>query len=85
MGVSSVRTLSQSDFVAAIGCTAKLWSKKSDFSDKREDPYLRMLAHGGYMVEALANTRYQQPSTSITAQASQLIVSAHSNSCPVTT
>lgn len=59
MTVSSVRTLSKSDFVLATGCKAKLWFRENGFPDKRDnDPYLRMLAHGGYMVEALANTRY---------------------------
>ncbi|HKY99471.1 MAG TPA: hypothetical protein VJL35_16585, partial [Gemmatimonadaceae bacterium] len=59
MVVSSSRTLSKSDFVLATGCQAKLWFKENGYPDNREsDPYLAMLAYGGYMVEALANTRY---------------------------
>jgi hypothetical protein len=59
--VSSVRTLSKSDFILASGCKAKLWFRENGFPDKRDnDPYLRMLAYGGYMVEALANTRYPE-------------------------
>jgi hypothetical protein len=59
VGASSVRTLSKSDFILATGCQAKLWFKENGFPGNREsDPYLQMLAYGGYMVEALANTRY---------------------------
>ena len=47
------RTLSKSDFKIARTCDAKLFFRENGYPDAREDdPYLRMLAAGGYMVEA---------------------------------
>jgi hypothetical protein len=49
------RTLSKSDFTLALTCEAKLFFRESGYPDTRDDdPYMRMLAQGGYMVEALA-------------------------------
>ena len=56
---SSSRTLSKSDFTLARTCDAKLFFKENRYPDKRErDAYLNMLAEGGYMVEALAKTKF---------------------------
>jgi hypothetical protein len=53
------RTLSKSDFTLARTCEAKLYFREARYPDNREfDPYLVMLAQGGYMVEALAKARY---------------------------
>jgi hypothetical protein len=58
-GSSSLRTLSKSDFTLARTCDAKLYFRENGYPDNREgDPYLAMLAAGGYMVEALAKARY---------------------------
>src|SRR5512143_488460 len=52
------RTLSKSDYTAARTCDAKLFFRENGYRDSREgDPYLRMLAEGGYMVEALATAK----------------------------
>jgi hypothetical protein len=51
----STRTLSKSDFAAARTCDAKLFFRENRFPDNSTDnAYLRLLAFGGYMVEALA-------------------------------
>lgn len=53
------RTLSKSDFILARDCPAKLYFRENGYPDARQhDPYLAMLADGGYMVEALAKARY---------------------------
>lgn len=53
------RTLSKSDFKLARTCEAKLYFRENKYPDSREsNPYLAMLAGGGYMVEALAKARY---------------------------
>lgn len=55
----STRTLSKSDFTLARTCDAKLYFRENGYSDNRErNPYLAMLAVGGYMVEALAKAKY---------------------------
>ena len=54
-----VRTLSKSDFKLARTCDAKLFFRENGYPDNREsDPYLQLLAEGGYMVEALAKAKY---------------------------
>jgi hypothetical protein len=54
-----LRTLSKSDFTLACTCPAKLYFRENGYPDTRDsDPYLRFLAEGGYMVEALAKARY---------------------------
>ena len=53
------RTLSKSDYILARTCRAKLYFRENGYPDKRDaDPYLHLLATGGYMVEALAKARY---------------------------
>lgn len=48
-------TLSKSDFKSARECPAKLYYREKRYpTTKDDDPYLRMLAVGGYMVEAIA-------------------------------
>ena len=55
----SSRMLSKSDFKLARTCAAKLFFRENRFPDSRSsDPYLAMLAEGGYMVEALAKAGY---------------------------
>ncbi|MGQ0715047.1 MAG: DUF2779 domain-containing protein [Gemmatimonadaceae bacterium] len=55
MPAAPFRTLSKSDFTLARTCDAKLYYRENGYPDNREyDPYLRLLAEGGYMVEALA-------------------------------
>jgi len=50
-----VHTLSKSDFKLARTCATKLYYKELRYPDRRDhDPYLEMLAEGGYMVELLA-------------------------------
>ena len=52
------RTLSKSDFTLALTCEAKLFFRENGYPDTRDDdPYMRMLAQGGYMVEALAKAQ----------------------------
>ncbi len=54
-----MRTLSKSDFKAARSCDAKLYYRELSFpSTKDNDPYLAMLAEGGYMVEAMAKLQF---------------------------
>jgi uncharacterized protein DUF2779 len=49
------RTLSKSDFKTAQTCPTKLFYKELGYpSTKDDNPYLRMLAWGGYMVEKMA-------------------------------
>src|SRR3954464_1663105 len=56
---SSSRTLSKSDFKLARGCDAKLFFRENGYPDNRDsNPYLALLAEGGYMVEALAKAKY---------------------------
>lgn len=53
------RTLSKSDFKLARTCPAKLYFRENGYPDNRaSNPYLALLANGGYMVEALAKARY---------------------------
>jgi hypothetical protein len=53
------RTLSKSDFKLARGCDAKLFFRENGYTDNRDsNPYLALLAEGGYMVEALAKAKY---------------------------
>ena len=59
MAMSSLRTLSKSDFTLARSCDAKLYFRENGYPDNRDsNPYLAMLAVGGYMVEALVKARY---------------------------
>lgn len=52
---SRPRTLSKSDYTLARSCDAKLYFRENGYPDDREsDPYLQLLAYGGYMVDALA-------------------------------
>lgn len=52
---AKTRLLSKSDFTLALTCEAKLFFRENGYPDTRDDdPYMRMLAQGGYMVEALA-------------------------------
>ena len=47
--------LSKSDFKVARSCATKLYYKKLDYLSVRDDDaYLRFLADGGYMIEAIA-------------------------------
>ncbi|MEX2117451.1 MAG: hypothetical protein WEB37_11235, partial [Bacteroidota bacterium] len=55
---SRPRTLSKSDFTLALTCEAKLFFRENGYPDRRDDDsYMRMLAQGGYMVEALAKAQ----------------------------
>src|SRR5688500_15847545 len=55
----SSRTLSKSDYILARSCEAKLFFRENAYPDNRgSNPYLALLAEGGYMVEALAKARY---------------------------
>lgn len=48
-------TLSKSDFKLAMSCPTKLYYREKRYPDNlADDPYLQMLAEGGYMVEQLA-------------------------------
>ncbi|MDQ6770231.1 MAG: DUF2779 domain-containing protein [Gemmatimonadota bacterium] len=52
-------TLSKSDFKLARSCDAKLFFRENGYPDNRDmNPYLALLAEGGYMVEALAKAKY---------------------------
>jgi hypothetical protein len=54
-----LRTLSKSDFKLARSCDAKLFFRENGYPDNRDsNPYLALLAEGGYMVEALAKAKY---------------------------
>src|SRR6202040_1274261 len=53
------RTLSKTDFKLARTCDAKLFFRENGYPDNRDmNPYLALLAEGGYMVEALAKAKY---------------------------
>ncbi|MFN8651826.1 MAG: DUF2779 domain-containing protein [Gemmatimonadales bacterium] len=55
------RTLSKSDFKLACDCPSKLYYREMGYPDTNtHDPYLRLLAFGGYMVEALARLEYPE-------------------------
>lgn len=52
-------TLSKSDYKAARECQTKLYYREMRYPSADEtNDYLRMLAHGGYMVEAVAKAMY---------------------------
>src|SRR2546430_6677641 len=52
------RTLSKSDYSLARSCAAKLYFRENGYPDATAlDPYLQLLAVGGYMVEALARAK----------------------------
>ena len=53
-------TLSKSDFKTGLDCPTRLFYKESGgyASTNDYDPYLQLLAEGGYMVEQLAKRRY---------------------------
>src|SRR3982750_1168787 len=56
---ATFRTLSKSDFKLARGCDAKLFFRENGYPDNRDsNPYLALVAEGGYMVEALAKAKY---------------------------
>lgn len=56
---ASNRTLSKSDFKLARTCDAKLYFREHGYPDNRDsNPYLALLAEGGYMVEALAKAKH---------------------------
>jgi hypothetical protein len=53
------RTLSKSDYKLARSCDAKLFFRENGYPDSRDiNPYLILLAEGGYMVEALAKAKH---------------------------
>lgn len=53
-----MHTLSKSDYKLARDCPTKLYYRELRYPDRRaEDPYLALLAEGGYMVEALAKAQ----------------------------
>ncbi len=55
-----MRTLSKSDFNLARTCDAKLYFRENRYPDNGDySPYVRLLAEGGFMVDALA--RAQRP------------------------
>jgi hypothetical protein len=59
--MSPRRTLSKSDFKLARTCATKLYYRELGYPDNRdENPYLAMLAEGGYMVEQLARLMYPE-------------------------
>lgn len=59
-----VHTLSKSDFKLARSCPAKLYYRELGYPDAQaEDPYLQMLAEGGYMVEVLAKQLFPEGET----------------------
>ncbi len=54
-----MRTLSKSDYTLATTCETKLHFRENRFPDNRgSSPYLRLLADGGFMVDALARAAY---------------------------
>jgi hypothetical protein len=60
-GTVNQRSLSKSDFKLARSCEAKLYFREHGYPDnRRDDPFLRHLAEGGYMVEALAKAHYPE-------------------------
>jgi len=55
------RWLSKSDFLSARSCPGKLYFKTHGFpSVVDEDPYMEMLADGGFMIEKIAETLYSE-------------------------
>jgi hypothetical protein len=55
-----MHTLSKSDYTLARTCDTKLYFRENRFPDNGDgSPYLRLLAEGGFMVDALA--RAQRP------------------------
>ena len=55
------RTLSKSDFKLARTCDAKLFFRENGYPESRDsNPYLVLLAEGGYMVEALAKAKHPE-------------------------
>ncbi|MGI8402223.1 MAG: DUF2779 domain-containing protein [Gemmatimonadaceae bacterium] len=53
------RTLSKTDFKAACECPAKLYYREMNYpTTDADDPYLQMLAVGGYMVETVAKLMF---------------------------
>jgi hypothetical protein len=55
----SLRTLSKSDYTAARTCPTKLYYRELHYPTIKDgDPYLAMLAQGGYMVEQIAKLHY---------------------------
>lgn len=56
-----VHTLSKSDFKLARTCATKLYYRELRYPDtQQDDPYLQMLAEGGYMVELLAKQQFPE-------------------------
>ncbi len=54
-----MRTLSKSDFKLAQSCVTKLYYRENGYPESTDDnPYLAMLAEGGYMVEQLARLMF---------------------------
>ena len=54
-----MRTLSKSDFKLAQTCITKLYYRELGYPEAADDnPYLAMLAEGGYMVEQLARLKF---------------------------
>lgn len=53
--------LTKSDFKVARTCATKLYFKKLKYPSRQDDdPYLRFLADGGYMVETMAKLLFQE-------------------------
>jgi hypothetical protein len=53
--------LTKSDFKACVDCRTKLFYRKNRYpSAKDEDPYLKLLADGGFMVEFIAKAQFPQ-------------------------
>lgn len=56
-----MHTLSKSDFKLARTCPTKLYYREAGYPDNTsEDPYLELLAEGGYMVELLAKQQFPE-------------------------
>lgn len=61
IGPAPFSTLSKSDFRTALDCPTKLYFKEMHYPSTNEmDDYLAFLAHGGYMVEAVAKAMYPE-------------------------
>ncbi len=53
--------LTKSDFKVACGCSAKLYYRKLRYPDTNsDDPYLALLAEGGFMLEHFARARHPE-------------------------
>jgi hypothetical protein len=80
--------LSKSDFKLAQECPSKLFLKKKKYtSTKNNDPYLQLLAEGGYVVEEIAHLRYpngvmvsHSANTDADVERTKRILSAYSES-----